>query len=63
MIAKSPLVMISSFKGKIYSGTGDNQELRSLLDSQQLTKISTLLGSYDLIFIDEDEMQLSTTLI
>ena len=54
-VGKTELVraMISSFKGKIYSGTGDNQELRDLMESQQLTKISTLLGSYDLIFIDE----------
>ncbi len=54
-VGKTELVreMISSFKGKIYSGTGDNQELRSLLESQELSKISGLLGSYDLIFIDE----------
>ena len=54
-VGKTELVrsMISSFKGKIYSGTGDNQELRALLESQELTKISNLLGSYDLIFIDE----------
>ena len=54
-VGKTELVraMISSFKGKIYSGTGDNQELRALLESQELTKISTLLGTYDLIFIDE----------
>lgn len=54
-VGKTELVraMISSFKGKIYSGTGDNQELRALLESQQLTKISSLLGGYDLIFIDE----------
>jgi len=54
-VGKTELVraMISSFKGKIYSGTGDNQELRNLMESQQLSKISTLLGSYDLIFIDE----------
>ncbi len=54
-VGKTELVraMISSFKGKIYSGTGDNQELRDLMESQQLSKISTLLGSYDLVFIDE----------
>ena len=54
-VGKTELVraMISSYKGKIYKGTGDNQELRVLLESQQLTKISSLLGSYDLIFIDE----------
>ena len=54
-VGKTELIraMISTFKGKIYSGTGDNQELRALLESQQLTKISSLLGGYDLIFIDE----------
>jgi uncharacterized protein len=54
-VGKTELVraMLSTYKGKIFSGTGDNQELRTLLESQQLTKISTLFGSYDLIFIDE----------
>ncbi|MEI6678107.1 MAG: ATP-binding protein [Mariniphaga sp.] len=54
-VGKTELVraMLSSYKGRIYRGTGDNQELRALLESQQLTKISSLLGSYDLIFIDE----------
>jgi predicted AAA+ superfamily ATPase len=54
-VGKTELVraMLSAYKGKIYRGTGDNQELRALLESQQLTKISSLLGSYDLIFIDE----------
>lgn len=35
-VGKTELVrtMISTFKGKVYSGTGDNQELRALLESQ-----------------------------
>jgi len=54
-VGKTELVraMISNFKGKVYCGTGDNQELRALLESQQLHRISALLGGYDLIFIDE----------
>jgi predicted AAA+ superfamily ATPase len=45
--------LISSFEGSIYSGTGDNLELREILTSQELSKIATNFSKYELIFIDE----------
>ncbi len=45
--------MLAGFQGKVFKGTGDNQELRSLFESQRLSRISGLLGGYDLVFIDE----------
>ncbi|MBT3382501.1 MAG: ATP-binding protein [Prolixibacteraceae bacterium] len=54
-VGKTELVkkLISGFEGKIYVGSGDNFELREILSSQRLNKISTFLGNYELIFIDE----------
>ncbi len=54
-VGKTELIkkIISDFSGSIYSGTGDNQELRELLSSQNLTQLKAALGSYQLIFIDE----------
>ncbi|MDX9881246.1 MAG: ATP-binding protein [Prolixibacteraceae bacterium] len=54
-VGKTELIrkISSNFQGKIYSGTGDNQELRELIASQQLGKLSAAFGSYELIFIDE----------
>ncbi len=45
--------LISRFDGKVFSGTGDNLDLREVLSSQRLQRINSALGSYDLIFIDE----------
>ncbi len=45
--------IISDFEGEIYSGTGDNLELREILSSQILQNLITSFGKYDLIFIDE----------
>jgi len=45
--------LISGFSGNVYSGTGDNQELRELFSAQKLNMLKTIFGSYDLIFIDE----------
>jgi len=45
--------LISAFEGSIYSGTGDNLELREILSSQELSKITTNFSKYELIFIDE----------
>ncbi|MGE0020767.1 MAG: ATP-binding protein [Draconibacterium sp.] len=45
--------LISAFEGSIYSGTGDNLELREVLSSQELSKITTNFSKYELIFIDE----------
>lgn len=45
--------LIGGFDGRIYSGTGDNQEVRDLLSSQKLRQLQTALGNYQLLFIDE----------
>lgn len=54
-VGKTELIKkyISDFDGKIYSGTGDNQELREILSSQRLSRITSFLGNYELLFIDE----------
>ena len=54
-VGKTELVrkMIAGFKGKIFSGTGDNQEVRELLSAQKLSQLQTAFGSYQLLFIDE----------
>ena len=44
---------LSTFSGKVYTGSGDDMELRDLISSQNTRRIITLLGNYDLIFIDE----------
>nr|WP_321358842.1 ATP-binding protein [uncultured Draconibacterium sp.] len=45
--------MITKFEGSVYSGTGDNLELRDILSSQKLSQLSTYFNKYDLIYIDE----------
>jgi predicted AAA+ superfamily ATPase len=45
--------LISNFEGKVYTGTGDNLELREILSSQKLNILTTYFGKYDLVFIDE----------
>jgi len=54
-VGKTELIrkIVSGFDGKIFSGTGDNQEVRELLSSQKLSQLQTAFGSYQLIFIDE----------
>lgn len=54
-VGKTELIrkIVSGFDGKIFSGTGDNQEVRELLSSQKLNQLQTAFGSYQLIFIDE----------
>jgi predicted AAA+ superfamily ATPase len=44
---------LSTFSGKVYTGSGDDIELRDLIASQNTRRIVTLLGNYDVIFIDE----------
>ncbi len=45
--------MISGSEGKIFKGTGDDMQLREILSSENLKKIVSFFGDYDLIFIDE----------
>ncbi len=54
-VGKTELIrkIISDFSGKLFVGTGDNQEVRELLSSQKLSQLQTAFGSYQLIFIDE----------
>lgn len=54
-VGKTELIkkLISTQKGKIYSGTGENLELREILSSQRLSRLTSLLGNYELLFIDE----------
>jgi len=54
-VGKTELIkkMIAGFNGKIFTGTGDNQEVRELLSTQKLSQLQTALGSYQLLFIDE----------
>lgn len=54
-VGKTELIkrLISRMDGKIFSGTGDNLDLREVLSSQRLQRINSALGSFDLIFVDE----------
>jgi len=54
-VGKTELIrkIIAGFSGKIFTGTGDNQEVRELLSAQKLSQLQTAFGSYQLIFIDE----------
>jgi predicted AAA+ superfamily ATPase len=38
---------------RIFSGTGDDIDLRNILSSESKTKITTSLAGYDLVFVDE----------
>jgi predicted AAA+ superfamily ATPase len=54
-VGKTELIrkMIAGFNGKIYSGSGDNQEVRELLSAQKLSQLQSAFGSYEMVFIDE----------
>jgi len=45
--------ILADIPGNIYYGNGDDIELRDLLSSQNSRRIISLLGNYDLVFIDE----------
>ena len=38
---------------KVYRGSGENLELKNILESQEFSKIMSFFQGYDLIFIDE----------
>jgi len=54
-VGKTELIkkMLAGFIGKIYSGSGDNQEVRELLSAQKLNQLQSAFGNYQMIFIDE----------
>ncbi|GBD88770.1 hypothetical protein BMS3Abin03_02711 [bacterium BMS3Abin03] len=54
-VGKTELIkrMLSSFSGKIFSGTGDDITIREILSSQRLQTLVSNFNNYDVIFIDE----------
>jgi hypothetical protein len=54
-VGKTELIkkILAGFSGKIYSGSGDNQEVRELLSAQKLNQLRSAFGNYQMIFIDE----------
>jgi predicted AAA+ superfamily ATPase len=54
-VGKTELIkkIISGFSGKIYSGSGDNQEVREIFSAQKLYQIQSAFGNYQMVFIDE----------
>ena len=54
-VGKTELIkkLISNFEGNVFTGIGDNLDLREVLSSQRLQRINSTLGAYDLVFIDE----------
>jgi predicted AAA+ superfamily ATPase len=45
--------LIQDATGKIFTGSGDNLEVREILSSQRLSQLESAFGNYNLIFIDE----------
>ncbi len=54
-VGKTTLVeeFLKSFSGKVYKSTGENAELRQILESNSFSKIIPFFRDYDLVFIDE----------
>lgn len=46
-------VFLESYEGKVYKSTGEDTTLRSILESDDFSKIIPFFSGYDLIFIDE----------
>lgn len=54
-VGKTALIkkLLETVKGKVFSGDGDDIQLRSLLGSEDKTRILSALQDYNYIFIDE----------
>lgn len=54
-VGKTALIkkLLAEIKGKVFSGDGDDIQLRSLLSSEDKTRILSAMQDYDYIFIDE----------
>jgi len=54
-VGKTTLVnnFLSNYSGKVYKSTGENSQLRRVLESSDFSQIIPFFSSYDLIFIDE----------
>lgn len=54
-VGKTTLIkeFLNGYGGKVYSGTGENAPLAEVLESHDVSKITSYFSGYDLIFIDE----------
>jgi uncharacterized protein len=54
-VGKTTLVQdyLSNYQGKIYQSSGDDAQLRDVLETQEFSKIIPYFKDYDLVFIDE----------
>jgi len=54
-VGKTTLVQdyLSTYQGKIYQSSGDDAQLRDILETQEFSKILPYFKDYDLVFIDE----------
>lgn len=54
-VGKTTLVnnVLSTYPGRIYRSTGENSQLKQVLESSDFSQIIPFFSSYDLIFIDE----------
>lgn len=54
-VGKTTLVnnFLSGYSGKVYKSTGENNQLKHVLESSDFSQIIPFFSSYDLIFIDE----------
>ena len=48
---------VDSFDGRVYQSTGENTQLRTILESADFSKIIPFFQGYDLVFIDADKRQ------
>jgi uncharacterized protein len=54
-VGKTTLVQkyLNSYQGKVYQSSGDDAQLRDILETQEFSKIVPYFKDYDLVFIDE----------
>ncbi len=54
-VGKTELIkkLLEGFKGGVFSGTGDDMDVREILASQRLSRFKLYFTGYDLVFIDE----------
>ena len=54
-VGKTTLIteFLKEYHGKVYSSTGENTELRDILESDDFQKIISFFSGYDLVVIDE----------
>lgn len=54
-VGKTTLIsqFLKEYKGRVYSSTGENAQLRDILESDDFQKIISFFSGYDLVVIDE----------